>query len=282
MPTDNTEPNIASNLKFSVPSNSLGASQNNNPVTIKIDHRFAPGDSFYAKTNWNTQPYWYLGSSASSGVPTTNGAANLTYQMFQGWGGALSETHVFSSTFFVETLLNKVWQTVKIFTGPPDAQQNWSAVLGLPNPYGQIGWPNITSVGANFATYIEGDNRRYLSSGITTGQQNYSWIKNNHTIQFGRTFHDEMNRYLPDEGSISGSAAFSSLATALESSTSGSTSSPVAVGNTGFDAANFFLGGAATYSVYLSHGAMKVDQKTYALYAQDNWRVNGRLTLTPG
>src|ERR1035438_950603 len=87
LPTDNTEPNIASNLKFSVPSNSLGASQNNNPVTIKIDHRFAPGDSFYAKANWNTQPYWYPGTSASSGVPTTNGAANLTYQMFQGWGG---------------------------------------------------------------------------------------------------------------------------------------------------------------------------------------------------
>ena len=282
MPNDNTEPNIASNLKVSVPSNSLGASQNNNPATIKIDHRFTAGDNFYAKANWNKQPYWYLGTSGTTGVPTTNDAANLSYQMFQGTGGALSETHVFSPTFFVETLVNKVWQTVKIFTGPPDAQQNWSAVLGLPNPYGQIGWPNLTSVGTNFSTYIEGDNRRFLSSGVMTGQQNYSLIKNNHTLQFGWNYHDEVQRYQPDEGSISGSATFNSLATAIESSTSGSTSSPVAVGNTGFDAANFFLGDAATYSVYLTRGVMKVDQKNYALYLQDNWKVNGRLTLTPG
>jgi hypothetical protein len=106
MPTDNTEPNIASNLKYSVPNNLLGASQNNNPTTIKIDHRFSANDNFYAKANWNVQPYWYLGTSATTGVPTTNNAANLTYQAFRGWGGALGETHVFSPTFFVETLLN--------------------------------------------------------------------------------------------------------------------------------------------------------------------------------
>ncbi len=70
-----------------------------------------------------------------------------------------------------------------------------------------------------------------------------------------------MQRLQPDQGNISGSVNFNSLATALESTTAGSTGSPVAVGNTGFDAANFFLGDAATYSVYLSRGVMKVDQK---------------------
>jgi hypothetical protein len=54
------------------------------------------------------------------------------------------------------------------------------------------------------------------------------------------------------------------------------------VGNTGFDAANFFLGNAATYSVYLSRGVMKVSQKTMGNYVQDSWKINGRLTLTPG
>ena len=279
--TDNTEPNIASNLKYSIGSGS-STNQNNNPTVIRVDHRFTDKDNFFAKANWNTQVIWDLGSGSGTGVPTTNNAANITYVPMQGWGGALSETHVFSSTLFVETLLNKVWQTTKTMTGAPDAQQNWSAVLGLPNPYGEIGWPNIQGVGTNFTTYTEGDNRRFLSSGIMTGQQNYTWIKNNHTFQFGWTFHDEVQRYLVDEGNISGSANFSSLATALESTSSGSTSSPVAVGNTGFDAANFFLGDAGTYSVYLVRGVMKLDQKTYAMYVQDNWRVSGRLTLTPG
>jgi hypothetical protein len=289
LPTDNTEPNIASNLKYSIGNSSL-PSQNNNPTTIKIDHRITAKDNFYAKANWSTTTSWFLGTSSlgansvggSTGVPTTNNAANVTYLEMQGWGGALGETHVFSSTFFVETLLNKAWLTSKTIDGPPGMQQDWATYLGLPNPYGQIGWPNLQSVGTNYSTYIEGDNRRALSSGIMTGQQNYTWIKNNHTIGFGGTFHDEILRLQPDQGNISGSATFNSLATALESSTSGSVGTPATIGNTGFDAANFFLGDAATYSVYLSRGTMKMDQKTYGLYIQDNWRVNGRLTLTPG
>jgi hypothetical protein len=283
LPTDNTEPNIATNVKYSIGNSSL-PNQNNNPTTIRVDHQFTGRDNFFAKANWNTQLSWFLGTSSLSGldIPTTNNAANVTYLAMQGWGGALSEIHRFSDTFFVETLLNKAWLTSKTIDGAPDAQQNWASFLGLPNPYGQIGFPNLTSVGANYSSYIEGDNRRFLSSGIMTGQQNYSWIKNNHTIQFGWTYHDEILRLQPDQGNISGSATFNSLATALESSSSGSTGSPVTIGNTGFDAANFFLGDAATYSVYLSRGVMKVDEKTYALYVQDSWRVGGRLTLSPG
>jgi hypothetical protein len=281
LPTDNAEPNIAPNRVASYGNSSL-PSQNNNPSVIRVDHQFTDRDNFFAKANWNSQLYWYLSTSATIGVVPTNNAASVAYTPMQGWGGALSEIHRFSDTFFVETLLNKVWLVSRTMTGAPDAQQNWSAVLGLPNPYGEIGWPNLTSIGANYSPYDEGDNRRGLSSAVVTAQQNYSWIKNNHTIQFGWTFHDETQRYLPDENPISGTAAFNSLATALESSTSGSTSSPTTIGNTGFDAANFFLGDAATYNVYLERGIMKVDQKTYALYVQDNWRVSGRLTLTPG
>ena len=289
MATDNTEPNIAPNLKHSIGNSSL-PSQNNNPTTVKVDHKITSKDNFYAKANWSNSTSWFLGTSSlgtnstggSTGVPTTDNAANVTYLQMQSWGGALGETHVFSATFFVETLLNKTWLTSKTIDGPPTAQQDWASVLGLPNPYGQIGWPNIQGVGTNFSTYIEGDNRRALSAGLSTLQQNYTWIKNNHTIQFGGTIHDEILRLQPDQGNISGSVNFSSMATALQNPSSGSVSAPVAIGNTGFDTANFFLGDAATYSVYLSRGSMKVDQKTYALYLQDNWRVNGRLTLTPG
>jgi hypothetical protein len=281
LPTDNTEPNIASNLKYSIGNSSL-PSMNNNPITIKVDHRFGNKDNFYAKANWGNQLNWFLGTSGSIGVPTLNQEANVTYLQVQSWGAAFGETHTFSSTLFVETLLNKSWIISKTIDGPPTAQKDWATVLGLPNPYGEIGWPNIQNVGSNFAQYIEGDNRRFLSTGAMSASQNYTWIKNNHTFAFGWQWRDEVQRYLPDEGNISGTATFNSLATALESTTSGNTTSPATVGNTGFDAANFFMGDAATYSVYLTRGVMKLDQKTFASYIQDNWRVNGRLTLTPG
>jgi hypothetical protein len=84
----------------------------------------------------------------------------------------------------------------------------------------------------------------------------------------------------PDEGAISGSANFSSLGTALMSSTSGS--NPTAVSSTGNDAANFFLGDAATYTATLTRPVMHLTEQDFNMYVQDNWRVSNRLTLFPG
>src|ERR1019366_2366128 len=125
LPTDNTEPNIATNLKYSIGNSSL-PNQNNNPMVVRMDHRFGNRDNFFAKANWNTQLSWFLGTSSTNSAPTPNNAANVTYLAMQGWGAAISETHVFSDTFFVETLLNKAWQTSKTIDAAPDAQQDWA------------------------------------------------------------------------------------------------------------------------------------------------------------
>ena len=280
LPSDITSPNITTNLRFPYATSSL-YNINDNPTTIKIDHRFGDRDSFFAKTSWGVRNTFFQGNGAT-GVPTANREANVTSVAFTSYGAAFSETHMFSSTFFVENLLNRTWQNSQTLNGPFNDQKNWSAILGLPNPTGQIGWPGILNIGTGFANYIEGDGRRFLGSTITNGQQNYSLIKGTHTIQFGWGYHDEVQRLQPDQGSVSGTSNFNSLATALESSTTGSTTAPAIVTNTGFDAANFFLGYAANYNVYLSRGVMKVSQKTYAGYVQDNYKVTSRLTLTPG
>ncbi len=46
--------------------------------------------------------------------------------------------------------------------------------------------------------------------------------------------------------------------------------------------ANFYLGYASTYTVGLKRGIMRVRERNYGLYFQDNWRVSRRLTLPPG
>ena len=279
LPTDVTEPNITTNLKYAFATNGL-ANVNDNPTTIRVDHRLGEHDSFLAKTNWGQRNSYFQGTGTNTGVPTANLEANVTALVMTSYGAAFSETHIFSSTFFVESLLNRTWQTSKTIDGPVNAQANFAQQLGLPNPYGQIGWPSILNVA--FTQYVEGDNRRALGSTITNAQQNYSWIKGTHTIQFGWAYHYETQRLLPDQGNISGTANFNSLATALQSPTLGSITAPAAVPNTGYDAANFFLGYAANYNVYLTRGTMKVDEKNYAFYLQDNYKVNSRLTLTPG
>ena len=87
---------------------------------------------------------------------------------------------------------------------------------------------------------------------------------------------------MPDQGAISGSASFSSLATALQSNSLGSVTQPQAVPQTGYDAANFFLGNAGSYSIGLKRSYLRLHNTTMGMYVQDDYKVSSRLTITPG
>ncbi|HEY2932664.1 MAG TPA: hypothetical protein VGK99_13040, partial [Acidobacteriota bacterium] len=277
LPTDITNPLVADNLKFVVATNAF-PNLSDNPTTIRIDHRLTEKDNFFIKVNGGRRTTNFIGTGGTTGAPTANKEANVTYLPMEAIAGGLSWTHIFSPKFFAETLVNRTWQSTRTVTGPED--KDWAKELGLPNPLSEIGWPNITSVG--FMNYVEGDNRRALYSTITNAEQNYTLVRGTHNIQFGGRYHHERQNLLPDQGAISGSVAFNSLATALHSSTSGSATNPQALPQTGHDAANFFLGYAGNYTVGLKRGFMRVSETNYSFYLQDNFKVNKRLTLTPG
>lgn len=280
LPSDITNPVITTNLKVAVPTNG-NPNLSDNPTTIRIDHNVSQNDHFFVKTNGGRRLAYFQGTGGGTGAPTANNEANVTWLPMQAIAVATSWNHVFSSRFFVETNASHTWQSTKTITGPPTAQSDISKSLGLPNPYGEIGFPNITSLG-NFMTYTEGDNRRALTSRILGVSQNYSFIKRTHDIAFGWSLYSESQHLLPDQGAISGAAAFNSQATALMSATLGSTTSPQAVPQTGYDGANFFLGIANTYTVGLKRSYLRLHDKNAGLYLQDTYKVTSRLTLTPG
>ncbi|MGQ9919541.1 MAG: hypothetical protein ACUVS7_19265, partial [Bryobacteraceae bacterium] len=66
--------------------------------------------------------------------------------------------------------------------------------------------PAILNVG--FMNYVEGDNRRMLRTLVTNAEQNYTYIRGTHNIQFGWRYHKEKQTLLPDQGNISGTAYF--------------------------------------------------------------------------
>jgi Carboxypeptidase regulatory-like domain/TonB dependent receptor len=276
LPTDITNPLVADNLTLAVPTN-VFPNLSDTFNTLRLDHRFTEKDNTFFKLDGGRIKQTFIGNG-SAGPPTTGNEANVTSFPSESLSGAFGWTHTFTPTFFLETLVNSTHQKFRVFI-PVD--QNWSEELGLPNPRGEIGWPNITAVGVS-ASYIEGDNRRGNYSTITNIDQNYTNIRGTHELQFGGRFHHEYLRLLPDQGGISGSVGFNSLATALQSPTLGSATNPVPTDFTGNDAANFFLGYGANYFVGLKRQWLRIPSRTYSLYFQDNYRVTPRLTLNLG
>jgi len=161
----------------------------------------------------------------------------------------------------METNGNRTAQSTKTVNGP--LQEDWSKFLGLPNPNGEIGWPGLQSLG--FMNYVEGDNRRQLRSLVDNWEQNFTNVRGTHNIQVGWRYHREKQTLLPDQGNISGYSDFNSLATALQSPTLGSDTSPQAVPQTGDNSANFVLGYGADYNVGLKRGFFYVTDRNAEL-----------------
>ena len=285
LPSDNANPLVTTNLKMAVATNG-NPNLSDNPTTIRVDHTLSENTKFFAndrvflKVNGGRRRTNFIGTAGGIGAPTANKEANVTFLPMQAIAAALSWNHSFSSRLFVENLVAQTWQSTKTITGPADAQTDFAKQLNLPNPYGEIGFPNITNVG--FMTYTEGDNRRALTSRILSVQQNYSYLRKTHNIQFGWSLFSEKQHLLPDQGGISGTSYYNSLATALESPTLGTATNPQATPQTGYDAANFFLGYAARYDVGLKRSYLRLTNRTYGMYLQDSYKVSNRLTLTPG
>ena len=277
VPTDITNPLVTSNLKQVVATNGL-PNQSNNPASVKVDHRFGNNDNMFVKFNGGDLHTDFQGTGGSTGAPTLGKEANETFLLMDAISGSFSWTRIFTPAFFMETAGNRTAQSTKTVNGP--AQQDWSKLLNLPNPFGEIGWPALQNL--QFMNYIEGDNRRSLRSLVDNFEQNFTYIHSTHNIQFGWRWHREKQTLLPDQGNISGYSDFNSSATALESPTLGSDTAPQAVPQTGNNAANFFLGYGADYNVGLKRGFFYFTDRNYGLYVQDNYKMTPRLTLTAG
>ncbi len=273
LPNDIVNPLIGTNLK--VPRPAIDSTYN--PTVVRIDHKFSASDNLYFKASGGRLNQFFREVSAP-GSPTLNNETNVTYQEIRDIAGVVNWTHVFSPQFFVETNVNRAWKTMRVHPGRE--LKNWSSELGLPNPFGDLGWPSITSLGLTDYTY-QPAGFRSLASIVTNIDQNYTLIRGTHNLQFGFRYHHDQENLQLDQ-SPSGSTAFNSLATALHSPTLGNATTPLAVPQTGFDLANFFLGYGASHTVRLNRQKLHITEHTIGLYAQDNYKVTDRLTLTPG
>ena len=189
-----------------------------------------------------------------------------------------SWTHIFAPGFFVETVGTMSLIDWQYSLNQPSAQQNISAQLGTSNPFNVNGAPGLLNLGYQGISFA-GVVPRSEYTKVFSGEQNYSWAKNKHQIEFGWRFRQEILNTIPDRPDQS-DLDFSSNATALYNPSTGSAYGTAP--QTGDNGANFFLGIAASYSQSRPPGAYNMHGRDVATYVQDNWKIRRNLTINLG
>jgi hypothetical protein len=281
LPTDpNVNPLVAQNYFGLAPTN-----LDQRTFTGRGDHQFGDKDKIFGRYSRGLNDQFNRRGFATGGFPITSD--NLwnreTYYEISNTQSA-SWTHIFSPSFFVETVGTASLIDWQYSLNQPSAQQNISKMLGTPNPFNINGAPVLTNLGYNGgnalnAISLSGILPRSEYTKIYSVEQNYSRSAGHHVFEFGWRFRQENLDTKPDSPNQS-DLSFNSFATALYSPATGTAFGTVP--QTGDLGANFFLGIADSYGQARPPGNYLMHGKDVSAYVQDNWKVTRNLTLNLG
>lgn len=252
--------------------------QNQYTYTMRFDHRFSDKNLVYGRiTKANASTF----RPNAGGVPTLDGFGNSRSDSFPNESLSVDWTHSFSPTFFNEFMFSASRTVSTQFSGDPS--RVYSKELGLPNPNGQPGYPVINNIGVGTGSnnYFAPTNwnLRYFNYFIL--EDNATKIKGKHELQFGIHLRADRNNWMPQQQRTAGAVTFETNTTQLFDPVQSTSNNRVGTLNTGHVAAAAYLG-FARYEVRVAKGMYYIRQNENAVYFQDNWRVNNRLTLNLG
>lgn len=275
-------PNSADNPLINSNFNAVNHIQQTVPnITVRLDHVFNQSNRMYFRFTDIDQYQQALrnypanspANIAGGGLPA--GVTGYQAQPIQTLSGALGYSHIFSPTFYSETILSQQWQRMYV-QGADISNQNYEAQLGLPNNFGQTGFPTI---GSNLIMPYGGSQFNYgMSQILSTLDQNFTKVLGNHLLAFGMRYRHERFGYLSDRSADT--IAFSSQATAVYDPSTGANYG--AKPNTGYADADFFLGAADSYSQVKNAPFGHSREQEIDSYIQDNYRVSQHLTINAG
>jgi len=249
--------------------------------TVRMDHVFDESNRVYFRfTDIDQQqqalrnyPSASPANIAGGGLPA--GATGYQAVPVATISGALGFSHTFSPTFYSETILSQQWQRMFV-EGNQVSQANYESLLGLPNNFGQTGFP---AIGSNLIMPYGGSQWNYgMNQRIDTADENLAKIWGKHQLAFGGRYRHERFGYLSDRSPDS--VDYTNLATAIYDPATGANYGAKA--NTGYADADFFLGAASAYGQRKNAPFGRSRLQEFDTYIQDNYRVNSRLTINAG
>lgn len=263
--------------------------------TFRVDQVFTENNRGYLRYTHNSsnpltdrndpaQAYTLPGTFGSFSVP--KGVSGTEYSKGSVNAASLGYTHVFSPTFYSESVYSMTWYGENTWAGPVQ-NTDFESKLNLPNNFGESGFPIVegssTSQG-NVAALFQPFDGTMFNYSVTytnyTGDENLTKVVGRHQILFGGRYQFEHLGSLPDRSKDT--VEFDGLATGVLNSSSYSASAANATSNTGNANADEFLGAAYNYEDYLQTPYQHFHDMETDAYIQDNWRMRNNLTVNLG
>ncbi|HJZ80166.1 MAG TPA: TonB-dependent receptor [Pyrinomonadaceae bacterium] len=264
LPTNNNNPYLADNIVKFYP-----VKNDSDNLTVKVDHNFSQSDTLSVRWTRSTRKAATEGGvfgnpiNVDAGLGTSRSDSKVN-------NISITQTHTFTPSLVNELLVGmhrsyKSSGTLADFT-------DWPSRLGTPNPFGAKGWPTL---GDDWFSW-DSDNRKdeALTGGIL--EDNVTWNKGQHSIQFGGKYRREWNNIVEFQ-QAQGSHDFDGRWTALYAPNDNA-----AAPFTGNGFASLLLGLPSFLSNQYNRGFFYFRQSEKGLYFTDRWKVTPRLTLTLG
>ncbi|WP_263367400.1 TonB-dependent receptor [Edaphobacter bradus] len=246
-------------------------------ITWRLDHNFNESNKAYLRYTSSMQSSQYPAGVATTiaadGIPAMAASAE-TILPVPNFAAALGYTHIFSPSFFSETVVSQQWFG-QFVTATGDPHHNYEQPLGLPNNFGESGFPTI----GGFVMPHGGNQFDYgISQIISNIDENLTKTAGKHQLHFGVRYRHERLGYQPDLGSDQNTA--DNLSTALYDPKTGGNYGALA--NSGASAADAFLGSMYNFTAGILPPYTHFSDNEFDAYIQDNYRVSKNLTLNIG
>jgi len=276
LPSNSADPLVSSNLSLPDASREIVPT-----ITFRVDHSFGEKDKVYIRYTSNNQQWLslrnyggnYPATLAADGIPA--GASGLQNFADAQFAAAFNYTHIFSPTFYSETTVAQQWFYQFVGSGG-EPNLNYETKLGLPNNFGETGFPVICS---GCLMYFDGTQFQYQENQILFDyDENLTKTVGKHQLHFGGRYYRERLAYLPSQQNDT--ASFDATGTNEVNPATGN--AYTGIQNTGYADADFFLGDASLYSVTLEPPRGHGHDMEFDGYIQDDWKVTKNLTLNLG
>lgn len=276
-PTSTNNPLVLPNLEAVDPAETRVPN-----ITFRLDHVFNENNRAYLRftdiqdsaTSLHNVPSDQPASIAADGLPADASGMNIVSNTT--FATAIGFTHVFSPSFFSETVVSQQWWS-NYASGGGSPSTDFEKELGLPNNFGTSGFPqfigNITPFDGTMFQYG-------LSQIIQDVDENLTKTIGRHQLRFGGRYrHERFGLPLPPTADT---VTFDANATGLLNPATIANDTYTAEPNTGNANGDMFLGAASQYSLNLQPPYDHFHDMEFDAYFQDDYHVRRNLVLNLG